>query len=246
MINPTIDQRLALRARPTSRVVMKQNWRELLFLHWRMNPVEIQSLLPKGLTVDTYDGCAWVGIVPFFMCDVHPVWAPSLPGLSNFLELNIRTYVFDKNGIPGVWFFSLDANQPIAVYIAQKIFKLPYYKARMRARATPATVDFWSQRGDLPVDHFVYQPLRQERLAHIESLDFFLVERYLLYTFKKNRLYTGRVHHEPYRLREVKVLEYSTQLLRLAGITNSFDIFDHACYVSHVDVDIFGLAPSID
>lgn len=238
---PQSAQRLALRKRPTTRVVMKQSWRELLFLHWKYDPAEIQRLLPNGLTVDTYDGAAWVGIVPFFMCNVRPVWALSVPGLSNFLELNVRTYVYDANGVPGVWFFSLDASNPIAVLIAQKIFKLPYFHARMRARATPATVDYWSQRGELSPDHFVYQPIGPERLAEMDSLDFFLLERYLLYTNNGLRTYTGRVHHDPYRLRNVKVLEFGTQLLAPAGLRPDQNIFEHSAYVQNVDVDIFGL-----
>lgn len=238
---PTTSERLAVRERPSARTVMRQSWRELLFLHWKVDPAEIQRLLPERLTVDTYDSAAWVGIVPFFMCNVRPVWAPSVPGLSNFLELNVRTYVYDANGVPGVWFFSLDANNPIAVVIAQKIFKLPYFHARMRARATPATVDYWSQRGELEPDHFVYQPVGPERLAEIDSLDFFLLERYLLYTYHGHRIYTGRVHHDPYRLREVKVLEYGNQLLAPAGLRTCGGIYDHSAYVDHVNVDIFGL-----
>jgi len=241
MLTPTTAQRLALRERPLEHAVMRQSWRELLFLHWKYDPAEIQRLLPPGLFVDTHEGAAWVGVVPFFMCQVRPVWAFSVPGLSNFLELNVRTYVHNAEGVPGVWFFSLDANQAIAVWIAQKIFRLPYFYARMKARATPATVDYWSQRGDLEPDHFVYQPVGAERLAEADSLDFFLVERYLLYTQKSGQLFSGRVHHPPYRLREVKVHEYSTQLLAPAGLAPRTSPYEHAAYVSKVDVDIFGL-----
>ncbi len=240
---PTTEQRLALRERPATRVVMRQSWRELLFLHWKYDPSEIQRLLPPRLTIDTFDGAAWVGIVPFFMCGVRPVWCPPVPGLSNFLELNVRTYVHDSDGTPGVWFFSLDASNATAVWLARTFFKLPYFHAKMRARATPATVDYWSQRGELDPDHFVYQPIGPERLAVPGSLDFFLVERYLLYSHdaKSDRLYTGRVHHSPYALREVKVLEYATQLLTTAGIAPVDRIYDHAVYSSAVHVSIFAL-----
>ncbi len=238
---PTAAQRLALRDRPPGPVVMKQSWRELLFLHWKFDPAEVQRLLPPGLTADTFDGAAWVGIVPFFMCGVRPVWAPPVPGLSDFLELNVRTYVHDANGVPGVWFFSLDASNWIAVLIAQKLFKLPYFNARMRARATPATVDYWSQRGALDPDHFVWQPIGPAHRAEAETLEFFLVERYLLYTFKNGQIYTGRVHHAPYQLHDVKVIEHGTQLLAPAGLTPRDTPFDHAICVRNVDVNIFGL-----
>ena len=222
---------------------MHQTWSELLFLHWKYDPAEIQRLLPPGLTIDTYDGAAWIGIVPFFMSGVRPIWCPTVPGLSHFLELNVRTYVCDSDGNPGVWFFSLDASNPIAVFLARTLFHLPYHNARMRARATPATVDYWSQRKELKPDHFVYQPLGPERVAEIDSLEFFLVERYLLYAFdsSSNRFYKGRVHHAPYQLRNVKVLEHGTQLLAPANITQPGRPFDHAIYARSVDVNIHPL-----
>ena len=240
---PSIDQRLAMRERPPTRPVMRQSWRELLFLHWKYDPAEIQKLLPHGLTIDTFDGAAWVGIVPFFMTGVRPVWCPPVPGLSNFLELNVRTYVSDSYGNPGVWFFSLDANNSIAVFVARTLFKLPYFHARMRARATPATVDYWSQRSALEADHFVYQPVGAERIAEPGTLEFFLVERYLLYTFDRssNQLYAGRVHHKPYQIREVKVLEYGTQLLLPAGIELPSHTYDSALYSKAAEVDVFSL-----
>ncbi|HEX8372431.1 MAG TPA: DUF2071 domain-containing protein [Chthoniobacterales bacterium] len=240
---PTLEQRLALRERPAARCVMRQVWRELLFLHWRYEPGEIQRLLPPGLTVDCFDGAAWVGIVPFFMCGVCPVWCPPMPGLSNFLELNVRTYVHDEKGVPGVWFFSLDASNAVAVFLARTFFGLPYYRARMRARATPATLDYWSQRGELPPDHFVYQPVGPARFAEAGSLEFFLAERYLLYSYdaKAGRLSSGRVHHRPYPLQDVKVLEHSTHLLAPAGLSQVTTPFDHAVYAREVDVEIFGL-----
>lgn len=240
---PDAARHAAMRERPAGRVVMKQAWRNLLFLHWRYDPVEVQRLLPEGLTVDTYDGAAWVGIVPFFMCDVRPVYAPAVPGLSNFLELNVRTYVYDAGGNPGVWFFSLDASNPIAVWIARSFFKLPYYHAQMRARATPASVDYWSQRKGLEVDHFAWQPFGTSHQAEPESLEYFLVERYRLYSTDPGRksLHHGQVHHRPYELQEVKVLEWGTQLLAPAGLSARDTPFDHAICAADVKVDIHPL-----
>src|SRR5260370_520901 len=106
--------------------VMFQRWLHLLFLHWPVSPEIVQMTLPKGLQVDTFEGNAWVGIVPFFMQGVRPAGFISFPGISNFLELNLRTYVRDANGRPGIWFYSLDANQPLAVCLARATFALPY------------------------------------------------------------------------------------------------------------------------
>ena len=125
---PTNAQRLLLRQRPVGRtVVMKQAWRNLAFLHWRMPVDVVQRTLPPGLTVDTFDGAAYIGLVPFYMRRIRPRFLPPVPGLSWFLEVNVRTYVIDHNGVPGVWFYSLDANQWFAVKIARRFFKLPYF-----------------------------------------------------------------------------------------------------------------------
>ena len=99
-------------------LLMHHRWESLLFLHWRLPAARIQETLPAGLTVDTFDGDAYLAIVPFFMRDVRPVRVPALPWISQFLELNVRTYAYDEEGVPGVWFYSLDCNQPLAVAAA--------------------------------------------------------------------------------------------------------------------------------
>jgi hypothetical protein len=129
------------------RTVMWQRWADLLFLHWPVPPDELAALLPPGLTLDTFDGQAYVGLVPFTMTGVRPVWAPALPWLSHFHETNVRTYVHCRGRDPGVWFFSLDAANPVAVKIARALWKLPYHFARMRlARAGNGMAKRWITR----------------------------------------------------------------------------------------------------
>ncbi len=118
------------------RIVMRQQWRDLLFLHWEVSPAQLRALLPAELTLDTFEGKAYVGLVPFTMRNVHPIWSPSIPPLSHFHETNVRTYAQCKGHDPGVWFFSLDAANAIAVQIARAWFKLPYYYARMEMQKT--------------------------------------------------------------------------------------------------------------
>ena len=137
--------------RPAGRPqVMYQAWQKLLFLHWQVEVEEIQKMLPEGLRVDTFEGRAYVGVVPFYMRNIRPRYLPSLPWVSNFLELNVRTYVYDAKGVPGVWFFSLDANQAFAAYCGRRFFHMPYTSAKMKAE----------QRGD---GFIHYQCLRQGR-----------------------------------------------------------------------------------
>lgn len=185
---------------------MHQAWRSLLFAHWRVEPERIQRTLPAGLKVDTFGGDAYLGIVPFFMCDIRPWWSPCLPGLSNFLELNVRTYVHDAAGTPGVWFYSLDCNQRLAVWGARTFYHLPYRRAAMSApKTTDASGDEIDYRSHVVSTDLRcaarYRLGRDEKLALPGSLEFFLVERYTLFAAARDgRLFTGRVYHKPYPL----------------------------------------------
>lgn len=146
MTAPTLNQQLAERMRPAGRVVMRQQWAHLLFLHWQWDPAEIQRTLPPGLTVDVHDGRAWLGVVPFHMNRVRPAGLPAVPWFSDFLELNLRTYVHDEQGRPGVWFYSLDCNRWLAVKIARTGFHLPYEHAGITAGEHAGTIDFRARR----------------------------------------------------------------------------------------------------
>ena len=245
-IVPTDARRLAERNRPAARVVMRQRWAKLLFLHWAWDPAVVQRTLPAGLTVDTFGGRAWIGLVPFFMRDVRPAGCPAVPGLSDFLELNVRTYVHDAAGRPGVWFYSLDCNQWLAVKIARRFFHLPYEHAVMSAAIDPASenIDYRSQRaGSNDVSRFRYHPAAAGREATPGSLEFFLVERYTLFAHdaRGGRLFAGRVAHSPYRVAEADHPEWDTTMLRLAGFDPQGRGPDHLCVAGDVDVEIFPL-----
>ncbi|MGZ4809473.1 MAG: YqjF family protein, partial [Thermoanaerobaculia bacterium] len=118
--------------KPDQQAVMRQDWHHLLFLHWEIPPSELQKMLPPGLTLDTFDGKAYVGLIPFTMTGVRPILTPPLPGISSFHEVNVRTYVHHEGRDPGVWFFSLDAANRIAVAVARRAFHLPYFRAWIR------------------------------------------------------------------------------------------------------------------
>src|SRR5262245_4554326 len=109
---------------------MRMSWHDLLFAHWPVPVAAMRALVPAPLEVDTFDGAAWIGVVPFRMTRVGPLWLPPIPGVSSFAELNVRTYV-TRDDKPGVWFFSLDAANPLAVRTARRFFHLPYFHAAM-------------------------------------------------------------------------------------------------------------------
>lgn len=243
---PSLVHRLAARNRPARAAVMYQRWRELLFLHWEFSAAQIQATLPDGLYVDTFAGKAYLGVVPFFMQDIRPRFLPSVPGLSNFQELNLRTYVYDRAGIPGVWFYSLEANQRLAVAIARRYFHLPYrYAAMSASRTATGLVRYHSKRSDdNPAGResvFEYGPGPEIPPPAPDSLEFFLVERYQLYASQSGRLWRGAVFHPPYPLRSAEVPVWSEQILAGNGFTPTGRPPDHQLLSRGVDVQIFPL-----
>lgn len=243
---PSNEPRLAARERPSGRVVMKQRWSHLLFLHWEIDPELVQRSLPEGLSVDTFGGKAYIGVVPFFMERIRPVYCPPVPGISWFQELNVRTYVYDEQGRPGVWFYSLDCNQWLAVKIARTFFNLPYQHAKMSSSVKNDELSYQSQRlGEERVQTFCY-PVELESSSEAEpgSLEFFLLERYRLFSAdKKGGLYQGMVHHRPYEYQSVEVESDTARLISLAGFPGP-EILPVSSMISKaVDVDIFSLKP---
>lgn len=209
------------RTAPAGPCLGRQRWQRLLFAHWSVSAADVQARLPRGLFVDTHRGEAYLGLVPFFMQRVRPRGLPPLPGLSWFLEFNVRTYVCDAHGRPGVWFFSLDCNQPIAVKVARRWFHLPYEHAAMTARLDHGSCDFVSHRrgSPAPADRFTWHaPVQGGQPAAPGSLEFFLVERYRLFTSRADgTLLSGSVRHAPYSLHVPSVSGWSTAAAKLAG-----------------------------
>lgn len=244
---PDEPQRLSARLRPAGRPVMDQQWRDLLFLHWEYSPPAIQATLPDGLFVDTFAGKAYLGVVPFFMRNIRPRLFPSVPGVSSFMELNLRTYVHDRAGNPGVWFYSLDANQWLAVKIARRFFHLPYEHAAMKAsRTSDGRIRYESRRLGAQADGsscvFEYAPGPELPAAVPGSLEFFLVERYRLYSQAPKGLRSGHVFHPPYPLCRADVTAWDEHLLALGGFAPPHRPPDHCIMSPGVNVIVFPLA----
>ena len=221
---------------------MAQKWRELLFLHWKLEPELVQASLPPGLEVDVFDDSAWLGVVPFQMGAIRPRYLPPLPHLSYFLEANVRTYVRDRHGRPGVWFYSLDCNRRLAVATARRFFSLPYFFARMRAQRTASgSLDYRVQRAAAAAEsRFVYRGAGEVRTAAPDSLEHFLAERYRLFAWQaaRQRLLTGEVEHVPYPLQDALVEDHDQRLLRAAGFELGEQQPAHALYSAGVDVRV--------
>ena len=218
---------------------MYHRWESLLFLHWRLPASRVQESLPDRLTVDTFEGDAYLGIVPFFMRNVRPVGLPVLPWLSAFQELNVRTYVYDENGVPGVWFYSLGCNHPLAVTAARGLTGLRYVHAQMSA-TRGEFIDYTCRRsGDGRDARYRYRGVEPAREAVAESLEFFLLERYYLFAERGRSLVRAQVAHAPYRFREAELREYSTLPAQLDGFSEIADAPMHSCFVDGFDVNIY-------
>lgn len=189
----------ASRQRPTGRSILTQRWENLFFYHWEYDASEIQKRLPVGLTVDTFEGKAYLSIVGFRMTDIRPYGLPAVPGLSALNELNVRTYVRTVDGRSGIYFFSLDCDHWIAVKIAQLAFGLNYQSAEIGFNPKENPQRFTCRRRKYQsVATFAWELTGHSTSAAAGTIEFFLLERYIFFTFKNNRLTMGRVHHAPY------------------------------------------------
>jgi len=197
-------------------------WHDVLFIHWPVPTEVLRPLIPPVLHLDTFDGSAWLGVVPFRMEDVRPRFLPGLPWLSNFPEMNLRTYV-SHDGKPGIWFFSLDAHNPVAVRLARATFGLPYFDAKMSCHTTSDEVCYRSirtHRGASPARFAAsYRPTGETFDSRPGSLENFLTERYCLYSAGvsgRRCVRRGDIHHRLWPLQraevEVEELEMTGQI----------------------------------
>lgn len=192
---------------PAGPWVMKQNWYNLLFAHWPVAVQDLRARIPEPLEIDAFEGQGWLGVVPFGMSNVYPRFTFPVPGLSHFLELNVRTYVRvgDK---PGVYFFSLDAANPIAVEVARRWYQLPYFNARMQMRSDGDWLEYHSRRthrNALSAEFAGrYRPVGEVYQSQPGSLEHWLTERYCLYTVARGQVYRGEIHHRPWPLQKAE------------------------------------------
>ena len=226
------------------KIVGCQSWRNLAFIHWRIDPEEMQAALPAGLKVETFDGSAWLALVPFSMERVRPWWSPAVPLVSWFLETNVRTYVKHENGQAGVWFFSLDASHRLAVAVARRFWHLNYIHAKMGLLVRGNAVEYygrrtWAASGDYAINAVVDTDVPLQ-VAEQGSLEFFLLERYHLFAQRPDgRFLCGQVHHDPYQYRPLRSVQISQSLTDAAGFPISSDIEpDHVAYSPGVDVQV--------
>lgn len=201
---------------------MAQNWHDLLFAHWPVDAVKLRLLIPGRLQIDTFEQQAWLAVVPFRMEAVRLRGTPAVPWLSAFPELNVRTYVTDGEK-PGVWFFSLDAGNPLAVSIARAWFHLPYFRARMSCTEREGGIHYRSERvhRGAPAASLMgrYRPVGEVFFPRRGTLEHFLTERYCLYSSGgRGRIFRGEIHHLPWQLQAAEAEFSENRMAEAAGV----------------------------
>ena len=241
MMSETLDlDRIAPTRRPASRVIGYQSWRELPSVHWTV-PVDLmREVVPSSLELDLWEGQALVGLVPFRMLGVRPSWLPQRLGFE-FLEANVRTYVH-RHGEPGVYFFSLEAANWLAVRTARARWGLPYYLARMNQQVDGSQIAFESRRAGQAEARLSVRYQLGERLPASEpgTLEHFLLERYLMFIpGRDGRVRRGHVYHTPYPAQQAEILELDDHLVAAAGFPTAGEMPWCVHYAAGVDVEIF-------
>jgi uncharacterized protein YqjF (DUF2071 family) len=210
----------ALAPQPVPSVAMLQTWKHLTFLHWPYAPDLIRPFIPSALELDTFDGEAWVGLVPF---EIH-----GTPGIPRFPETNLRTYVIGPDGSRAVWFFSLDAARLLAVLGARVGYHLPYFWAKMSVQVTDRAVHYRSQRhwmhfgdeihpGEATTD-ITIEPADLYQPSELTDRDHFLTARFRLYTMSREKLRYAQIEHAPWPLARAKAVEIRETLFQSAGL----------------------------
>jgi uncharacterized protein len=233
-----MEDRLAVRQRPDGFPLVHQTWETLLFLHWRVPAAALRPHVPARLAIDTFNGSAWIALTPFMVTRSRPMLLPPIPFVSDFGEINVRTYVH-LDGVPGVWFFSLDADSALAVAAARAFFALPYHQASITLERRESAVSYSAtRRGPGPLARFEATWAIGAALPEAKpgSLEFFLVERYCLYAARDGKLFRSRIHHA----QGTEAADHESSLVEADGLPSpDGDPIFHCA--GPVDVGIWGL-----
>lgn len=233
---------------PAQPPAVRMNWDNLLFLHWRVDPSIMRPLVPPELELDLHDGAAWIGLVPFRMANCSFRGVPRLPGLANFFECNVRTYA-RYQGLPGVWFFSLDAQTRLPVLGGRRLWSLNYIHSRFQVDRHSGTTHYSLHRrpgpwtpGHTCIRWRIGQPLPTSAPG---SLPHFLTERYWLFTRRRGRILAGEVRHTPWPLHQAELVHLEDTLIAAAGLPPSLAAHPPASVLAspHIAVEGFALRP---
>lgn len=201
---------------------MGQTWERLLFAHWRVDESWLRRFVPPQIPIDTFDGSAWLAVTPFVVGGLRLRFLPPLPGTARFPEINVRTYATIEDR-PGIYFFSLDVPNVVAVAAARRVYRLPYFRSKIEVGHADGRVRYQSRRVD-PIGspaqcELEYEPTRPAAVALAGSFEYWAAERYCLYTLDAaTRVLRGEIHHPPWRLQPAQATITSNSMGRQLGI----------------------------
>lgn len=202
--------------------VLLQDWKSCAFIHWRYSPEAIQASLPSALTVDTFDGSAWVSLTPFLVERGRPPGMPSVPGMRRYGETNLRTYVIGPNGRRGIWFYALDCAATAPVLLGRGAYFQPYYRSNIFIEAESGKYLYkGSRRWPGGPAAYVVEIELDHRPAEIDELDVFLTGRWIFFTLYGAVTAKAHVEHEPWPLRRAHIRECEQTLAQAAGLPPS-------------------------
>jgi uncharacterized protein YqjF (DUF2071 family) len=209
-------------ALPNGPWLMYQEWSDLMFAHWSVPLEALRPFVPAALSLDSFGGSAWIGVTPFEVRNARAHYLPAIPGTSAFPEINVRTYVMFDNK-PGIYFFSLDTTNPLAVVGARSLFRLPYFNAAMHIERDGSFIKYSSRRTDStgtpPQFEATYWPTGAEFVSAPGSLEHFLVERYCLYTLDPaGRVCRADIHHAPWRIQPAEAEWRTNTMVTAQGL----------------------------
>ncbi|MDX6562183.1 MAG: uncharacterized protein QOD65_1997 [Gaiellales bacterium] len=218
--------------------VMGQTWENLLFAHWRVDEAALRRVVPAAIPIDTFDGSAWLAVTPFYVTGMRTRLTPPLPGLARFPEINVRTYATIE-GRPGIYFFSLDTTNRPAVATARRVYRLPYFRARMKVEPAGDRIRYDSDRssadGPAAAAAIEYGPTGPCRTAVPGTFEHWAAERYCLYTLDDDgRVLRGDIHHPPWPLQPASATFARNSMADQVGIALDGDPVLH--YARRQDV----------
>lgn len=226
--------------------LMAQSWEDLLFAHWRVPEERLRPVVPPEIPLDSFDGSAWVGVTPFRVGAFRLRGLPHVPRITAFAETNVRTYA-TIDARPGIFFLSLDAENAFAVKGARRAYRLPYFRARMEVKRAAGWIDYRSERTsqDGPPARLGlrYRPTGEQSPAEPGSLEYFLTERYCLYTTDECALpHRADIHHPPWPLQSAQAnFEVNSMAIPWGLELSPNDAVLH--FASRQDVVIWPIAP---
>jgi uncharacterized protein len=206
---------------PTTPWIMGQSWERLLFAHWRIDEARLRRFVPPQIPIDTFDGSAWIGVTPFIVGGLRLRFLPPLPGTARFPEINVRTYATIEDR-PGIYFFSLDVPNVLAIAAARRVYRLPYFRSKIDVRHADGRISYRSRRIDpagTPVECAMeYGATGPGRAAPVGSFEYWAAERYCLYTLDdRMSVLRGEIHHPPWQIQPAQATIASNSMGRQLG-----------------------------